>query len=300
LTDIDRDLIMAWIDSNGLYFGTWDYTRFGPRLNAWVQTREKLTQVMNKAKCYSCHDKHFGGDWINLRKPEFSRILRAPLAKGKKGMGLAICRNHKTDPGRNRINLLRGGYQHAVQDLSFYAEKPVPSLKEGGIAQPTFASSEEVLWQEMLTIIRNGRKRALEQARVDMPGAELIAGKNRMMVPPAVPDEAPELQAYANKDGSVTLQWKRTARIIGLTYEVYRSKSGNFNRDGDTTLIAQTELQKITDKTPLDGTNYYALILAGKDKRSRPSRATVNVKRPPTPPVSVSITASPDLSTGSF
>lgn len=299
LTDIDRDLIMAWIDSNGLYFGTWDYTRFGPRLNAWVQTREKLTQAMGKAKCYSCHDKHFGGDWINLRKPEFSRILRAPLAKGKKGMGLAICRNHKTDPGRNRINLLRGGYQHAVKDLSFYAEKPVPSLKEGGIAQPTFASSEEVLWQEMLTIIRNGRKVALEQARVDMPGAELIAGKNRMMVPPAVPDEAPELQAYANKDSSVTLQWQRPASIIGLSYEIHRSDKKNFSPD-ETTLIVQTELSQIIDKTPPVGTNYYALVVAGKDKRSRPSRATVNVKRPPTPPVSVSITASPSLSMGSF
>lgn len=277
LTDIDSDLIMAWIDSNGLYFGTWDYTKFGPRLTAWVQTREKLTQVMNKAKCYSCHDKHFGGDWINLRKPEFSRILRAPLAKGDKGMGLAICQNHKTDPKRNRINLLRGGYQHAVKDLSFYAAKPIPDLKEGGIASPTFASVDDPLWQEMLAIIRDGRKTALEQARVDMPGAELIAGKNRMMVPPPVPNQGPALKANADQAGVVSLQWQRPASIIGLTYEVHRSDKENFSPD-ETTLIAQTELPKIIDKTPPVGTNYYALVVAGKDKRSRPSRTKVTVK----------------------
>jgi hypothetical protein len=286
LTDIDRDLIMAWIDSNGLYFGTWDYTKFGPRLNAWVQTREKLAHSMNKAKCYSCHDKHFGGDWINLRKPEFSRILRAPLAKGKKGMGRSICQNHKTDPARNRINLLRGGYQHAVKDLSFYAEKPVPDLKEGGRAQSTFASVDDPLWQEMLAIIRDGRKMALEQARVDMPGAELIAGKNRMMVPPPVPDQGPELKAYADQAGIVSLHWKRPASIIGLSYEIHRSDKKNFSPD-ETTLIARTELPKIIDKTPPVAAQHYALVVAGKDKCSRPSRTKVKVKLPPTPPTPV-------------
>lgn len=281
LSDTERDLIMAWIDSNGLYFGTWDYTGSGPNLKAWEQTRNELTQVMNKANCYSCHDKHFAGDWINLEKPRFSRILRAPLAKGQKGLGRAICRDHKTDPERNRINLLRGGYQHAVKDLSFYAEKPLPEITEDGKAQPTFASTEDPLWQEMLSIIEKGRKAALQSPRVDMPGAELIAGKNRMMVPPDVPDQAPELKAYADQAGQVILQWERSARIIGLTYEVFRSQSGNFNRDGDTTLIAQTELSKVTDKTPPVGTNHYALVLVGKDKRSQPSHATVNVQPPP-------------------
>jgi hypothetical protein len=274
LSEKDRDLIMAWIDSNGLYFGTWDYTKFGPSLNAWVKTREKLTETMTKAKCYGCHDKHFGGDWINLRKPEFSRILRAPLAKGDKGMGLSICQNHKTDPARNRINLLRGGYQHAVKDLSFYAAKPVPTLQEGGTESPTFASAEEELWQEMLAIIRHGRKMALKQARVDMPGAELIAGKNRMMVPPPVPDQGPPLEAHTDEAGAVSLRWKRPASIIGLSYEIHRSDKKNFS-PGEDTLIAQTELSQIIDKTPPAGTQYYALVVTGKDKRSRPSRTTV-------------------------
>jgi len=277
LTDVERDLIMAWIDSNGLYFGTWDYTSSGPRLTAWTETRKKLTQTMSKAKCYSCHDKHFGGDWFNLQKPEFSRILRAPLAKGKKGLGLAICQNHRTDSARNRINLLRGGYQHAVRNLSFYAEKPLPALKEGGTAKPTFASSDEPLWQEMLTIIRDGRTAALQQPRVDMPGAELIAGKSRMMVAPAVPDRAPELEAYADEEGVVTLQWKRTARIIGLSYEIHRSPKKNFTPN-ETTLIAKTMLSEISDKTAPAGRQYYGLVLVGENGRSSLSRTQVQVK----------------------
>ncbi|MHC4637405.1 MAG: HzsA-related protein [Planctomycetota bacterium] len=52
LTRAERDLIMAWIDSNGLYFGTWDYTKSGPRLVAWRQTRDKLAKVMDKSNCW--------------------------------------------------------------------------------------------------------------------------------------------------------------------------------------------------------------------------------------------------------
>ena len=278
LTETERDMIMAWIDSNGLYFGTWDYTASGPNLKAWAQTRKELTQVMTRAKCYSCHDKHFAGDWINLEKPEFSRILRAPLAKGKKGHDQAICRNHKTDPMRNRINLLKGGYQHAVRPLSAYAAKPRPRLQDGGKPQATFASTDDPLWQEMLSIIVKGQKTALQSPRVDMPGAELIAGKSRMMIAPAVPDKAPELKVHADQTGSVVLQWERSAQVIGLTFEIYRSQSKNFNRD-ETTLIGQTELSKIIDKAPPAGTNYYFLVLAGKNRRSLPSHATVSIHK---------------------
>ncbi|MHC4637404.1 MAG: hypothetical protein ACYTBV_07870 [Planctomycetota bacterium] len=231
---------------------------------------------MDKSNCYSCHDKHFAGDWINLEKPEFSRILRAPLVKGDKGLGLEICRDQKVDPKRNRINLLRGGYQHAVRDLTFYAKQPIPALIEGRSSKPTFASSDDAGWQEMLAIIKEGRMHALSKPRVDIPGAEIISGKNRMMVPPTVPEQAPALEAHANKAGVVCLQWQRSANIIGLSYEIHRSQKKNFRPD-DTTLIAQTELSKIIDKTPSPGTQYYALVIVGTNKRSRPSRATANV-----------------------
>ncbi|MCF7955325.1 MAG: hypothetical protein K9M75_05950 [Phycisphaerae bacterium] len=279
LTETERDMVMAWIDSNGLYFGTWDYTSSGPRLRAWDQTQKELTGVMNKAKCYSCHDKHFAGDWINLQKPEFSRILRAPLAKSKNGLGLAICRDHKIDARRNRIKLLRdGGYQHAVRPLSAYAAQPRPRIQDGGKPQTTFASTDDPLWQEMLSIIVKGRMTALQKPRVDMPGAEAIAGKCRMMVAPDVPDKAPELNACLNDAGEVTLQWERSAEIIGLTYEILRCKSGNFNRGGETTLVAKTELSKVIDKIPPAGANYYSLVLVGKNKRSEPSVVRVDVK----------------------
>jgi len=264
LTQTERDLIYAWIDSNGLYFGTWDYTKSGPRLRPWFDTRKQLTEVMQKAKCYTCHDKHFAGDWINLQKPEFSRILRAPLAKGKKGFGQAICRNHKMNPKRNRINLLRNGrYQHAVQPLKAYAAQPLPSIQQGGKPSPTFASTDDPIYQQMLSIIKNGRQQALQSPRIDMPGADPIAGKSRMMIPPTVPKIAPELRASVNSDFTITLTWKRTADVIGLDFEVHRSTVEYFTPTKQT-LIARTELGQITDKKPIPGGRYYALLVTDR------------------------------------
>ncbi|MCF7958729.1 MAG: hypothetical protein K9M57_09810, partial [Phycisphaerae bacterium] len=284
LTTRQRDLIMAWIDSNGLYFGSWDYTRFGPRLNAWGQARKKLEQTMTKAGCYRCHDNHFAGDWVNLETPEYSRILRAPLAKGGKGMGQAICQNHKMDPARNRIRLLRhGGYQHAVQPLSFYAKESMPPINDDGAPQPTFASSSDPLWQEMLTIIRDARTVALAAPRVDMPGAEVISGQSRMMVPPPVPKQPPALTAHADKMGIVHLQWTPSALTIGLISEIHRSSEKEFTPN-ERTLIAHTELFGITDKTPPAGIQYYALQLLDEyGNRSGLSRTQVQVKMPPPP-----------------
>ena len=272
ITQTERDMVYAWIDSNGLYFGTWDYTKYGPFLKPWLDTREKLTEIMAKANCYSCHDKHFGGDWINLQKPELSRILRSPLAKGDRGFGRAICKDHKMDPKRNRIRLLRdGGYQHAVRPLKAYAAQPVPDIQKDGKPSPTFASVDARWYKRMLGIIQRGRRLALFSSRIDMPGAEPIAGKSRMMVPPSVPDKAPKLDAAINADGSVTLKWDRTARIIGLDFELHRLPNKNSVPD-KTTMIAVTELGSYTDKSPYLGkSNHYALVLASKDKRSRPS-----------------------------
>ena len=75
-------VVMAWIDCNGLYYGTWDYTSHGYALGAWKSTAKHLQAEMAKAKCTGCHGKVIGGDWINLQSPELSRILRAPLAAG--------------------------------------------------------------------------------------------------------------------------------------------------------------------------------------------------------------------------
>ena len=47
------------------------------------------------AGCATCHPAAVGSDWVNLRTPERSRILRAPLAKSTGGLGLAWCRDRK-------------------------------------------------------------------------------------------------------------------------------------------------------------------------------------------------------------
>jgi hypothetical protein len=85
------------------------------------------------------------------------------------------------------------------------------------------------------------------------------------------------LEAHTDKAGAVSLRWKRPASIIGLSYEIHRSDKKNFS-PGETTLIAQTELPQVIDKTPPAGTLHYALVVTGKDKRSRPSRITVKGK----------------------
>lgn len=292
MTETERDLVMAWIDSNGLYYGSWDYTDHGYFLKAWKDTVDKLTAEMAKADCSRCHDKYFANDWVNLEKPEFSRILRAPLAEGKKGYGLAICRNHKMDPKRNRIRLLRNGYAHAVKPISEFAPEPVPPIQEGGQPEPSFASTDDPLYNTMLKIIRQGRAQAMTTPRVDMPGAVIIPGKSRMLILPEVPEQAPEIRTSINSDGVACLEWERSAAIIGLTSEVHRGTSKNFTT-GPETLIIETPLTSFMDTDVPPGKQYYALVLSNGNKRSKPSYAALNVPKPIPPQKPTDLTARP-------
>jgi len=279
LTETERDLVMAWIDSNGLYYGTWDYTAGGYARYAsvWRGTRKRLADEMTKAGCNRCHDKYFANDWFNLRRPETSRILRAPLAKGPKGHGLAVCRDHKVDPARRRIRLLRNGYAHAVVPISRFAKQPIPAIAKGGKPEASFATTEDPRYQAMLAIIRDGRKAALAAPRVDMPAADVIAGKCRMFIPPPVPAKAPELTVKVDEQaGTVRLNWERSARTIGLESQVHRSDGRDFVPDKET-LLTRTLLAHFVDKQPPSGTQYYALILQDDQRQSRPSFARVNV-----------------------
>ena len=89
LTRTERDLLMAWIDGNGAYYGTWEYTKTGHSLVDWPQIKQALINEMRTAGCMECHENNgqiqFEDDWFNLREPERSRILRAPLAKDTGG-----------------------------------------------------------------------------------------------------------------------------------------------------------------------------------------------------------------------
>ncbi len=81
LTRSERDLLMAWIDTNGLYYGTWDRTDSGCRVLGWDSLQPQLTDQMRQAGCLECHgqqDKllYFENDWVNLEHPTWSRLLR--------------------------------------------------------------------------------------------------------------------------------------------------------------------------------------------------------------------------------
>ena len=38
----ERDLLLAWIDTNGLFHGTWDYTKAGCAIPSWAGTKAAL------------------------------------------------------------------------------------------------------------------------------------------------------------------------------------------------------------------------------------------------------------------
>ncbi len=138
LTRTERDMIMAWIDTNGLYFGTWDRAKHPCRL-PWQPVKRAIATRMQAAGCTKCHGRSFESDWINLQRPQLSRVLRAPLAKSKDGLGLALCRDRKTNPRRRRIRLLVAGYAHAVQPIAKYLAQKQPPPATGGKEVVTFA-----------------------------------------------------------------------------------------------------------------------------------------------------------------
>jgi len=277
LTERERDLVMAWIDSNGLYYGSWDYTRHGYALTAWSETAEQLKSVMEEAGCTRCHGDHFGGDWINFEEPSHSRILRAPLAKGGEGLGLEICRDHPMDPARRRTRLLRQGYAHAVQPLEAFAPQPVPPLQADGHPHATFGSIDDSHYAEMSRIIQAGRERALATPRVDMPGARVIAGEARMFVPPPVPSRAPEPMVRVDRTaGEVRIEWERSAHTIGLEAEIHRAGAPDFEPSGET-LLTRTALAHFVDSDVPTGGQYYALILCDGERRSLPAFVEVSL-----------------------
>jgi hypothetical protein len=272
LTRTERDLLLAWIDSNGLYHGTWDYSAHGCSVKSWTATKDALVAEMDAAGCLRCHgDKHkasrFEDDWFNLEKPEFSRILRAPLATGDAGLGLALCRDAKVNPARQRVRMLWHGYAHAVQPLQAYKEPDAPPAP-GADVKPvtTFASTQDPHYQALLRIIRDGRQQALGAPRADMPGAQILPGKCRQFFPPPLPEPLPTLNAAPDNDSIVRLRWERSARTIGLSLELHRGPQADFTPAKET-LISTTQLFEYADADAQPGAQHYALILISDDQR---------------------------------
>ncbi|MBI4607065.1 MAG: PD40 domain-containing protein [Planctomycetes bacterium] len=299
LTRAERDILLAWIDTNGLYYGTWDYTASGPQLKAWVETRDALAAEMRSGGCMRCHEEKgqpaFDGDWFNLERPELSRILRAPLARGSKGLGLGACRERKVDPREKRVRLLvTGQYIHQDLPVEAFSVEPPPPPEAGGdpAAMVVFASTEDPRYQAMLALIRAGRRRALAAPRVDMPGAEVVAGAARHLLPPPLPDPLPALEARADEDGVVRLAWERSARTIGLEAEVHRGPRPDF-APAEETLLAATKLFRHADPGAPEGLQHYALVLVAEEGRSAPIRASARVPPPPAPPTPTGLRATP-------
>ncbi len=290
LSRTERDLLMAWIDTNGVYYGTWDYSQYGNTVKAWPTAKEALINEMRSAGCMECHENHdriqFENDWFNFKKPEFSRILRAPLARGGDGFGLGLCQNRKTDPRRRRIRLLvTGGYAHGVLPLEEFRKQGEQPPRDTAVAEPatTFASTADEHYQAMLGIIRSGRRMALAEPRVDMPGAYILAGYARQFVPPPLPEPLPSLEARIDPEGVVRLSWERSARTIGLVGELHRGDSPAFT-PGSETLVTTTRGFDYADLSATEGKQHYALILCSDAESTSPLRTAVTVPKPPTPP----------------
>lgn len=188
LSRAERDLLMAWMDTNGLYYGTWNYTEHGYTLPQWQRVRQELTAEMKSAGCLKCHGDgekpaYFESDWFNLKDPPLSRILRAPLREGGAGSGLGLCRDRPVDPRRQRIRLLVNGYAHAVQPVERFARQSIVPLDTTGKPFVSFVSTDDLHYQKMLSIIVKGRQEVLTTPRVDMPGAKVIDGECREFVP---------------------------------------------------------------------------------------------------------------------
>ena len=289
LTRPERDLLMAWIDSNGLYHGTWDYSQHGCAIKSWANVGKVVAAEMHAAGCTRCHAS-MENDWVNLDRPELSRVLRAPLAKSNGGLGLALCRQRAVAPSQRRLRLLWNGYAHAVQPPEKFPREPLVLPDTAGDPVLTYATTADPRYQTMIELIRAARRRALAEPRVDMPGAERLPGASRQFNPPPLPAVAPALHARVGRDGAVRVSWEQSARTIGLTAELHRGEQPNFT-PSDKTKLTETTLFTYSDETAPPGVAHYAVIIASDGERSRPSYATLIVPPPVPPPTPKALTA---------
>lgn len=148
MDDESRRRIYYWIDANAPYYPTWDMSRphtQGGR-DTWhtLQGRKavpepwfaQFTKVYAK-NCAACHSAlgrpALTHTWINLTRPEFSRVLNAHLATAAGGMGI--------------------------------------TKKKGALSPPVFASTRDTVYTAMLTAIQAGKKALDSKPRMDMAGA---------------------------------------------------------------------------------------------------------------------------------
>ncbi|MDR1291393.1 MAG: hypothetical protein LBK06_09340 [Planctomycetaceae bacterium] len=290
MTQTDRELILAWIDSNGLYYGTWNYTKSGYVVPRWQKLKTELVGVMKEAGCASCHAdekgniKRFEPDWINLEKPELSRILRAPMKNvagddsdnnnSGKSLGLGFCRAGKVDQNWNRLRMVtNSSYAHSVRGLDHFKQQAWrewnKDIDKTGEPVISFASTGDQNYQKMLNLIETASNEILSNPRIDMPGAISVGGQFRQIIPVPLPDRPIEFTAQTDANSTVLLKWEQSAVTYGLTFNIFRNDK----------LIAQTTAFQWTDKEAETGQNKYSLILENNNKKSTPQRIEINIQK---------------------
>ena len=284
LAEEERQMMMAWMDTNSNYYGTWNWTEYAT-CDAILSASTALATEMKQAGCTSCHEAAVGNDWINLQHPDRSRILRAPLKKSEAGSGLAWCRGRKAQTGR--LPLVT--QQNLPPDVFRPPSWPVRDPE--GQVRTTFESIENPHYQKMLAIIRRARVEALNHARVDMPGAQINPGVCRYIVPLPLPERMPGLDARTDPDGLVQLSWERSANTIGLSFDLYRGDRSHFE-PAQAMLLQTTTLFSYEDANAPAGEQYYAIVASSRDKRSEAIYTAVNVPPTVAPAVPTNVMAS--------
>ena len=286
LTKEERELLFTWIDSNGIYYGTWNYTASGPILRPWEQAANQIRDVMKNSSCKECHTDakgnivRFENDWINLERPEYSRVLRAPMApvnseltqatnrSGASSLGIGACRNAKFDQQFRRLGTMSGGrYEHAVHPLDWFPSqtwKPVAtSDPNSGAPVVSIQSTDDPVYRQILAIIKRAARQAYAAPRIDMPGAfeingGAIAGRSRQILPQPLPDVMPKINLTLTASGKPELSWANDKRVIGLVAEIHRSDKPEFALS-DETLVGTTEMNRFIDAKAGEGKWFYAV-----------------------------------------
>ncbi|MHC4994045.1 MAG: HzsA-related protein [Planctomycetota bacterium] len=174
MTDTERATLLAWMDGNSNYYGSFDYTLHGT-CESFKKVAQRLEAQMETRGCVACHKKRVGNDWVNLQTPRLSRILRAPLAGDQPG-GLDWCRDRKA---RDVHGLLVNTQKRVSPDVFYPSEFPNRAPDPSGKSVTPFASVDSSGYRAMLRLIVAARDEALRSPRVDMPGAKVIKGEFR-------------------------------------------------------------------------------------------------------------------------
>ena len=108
-----------------------------------------------------------------------------------------------------------------------------------------------------------------------MPGAKILPGLCRSIIPVPVPEQAPPLTAKAQKNGIVQLAWPRSAKTIGLSFDLYRHTEPGFKPRPEL-LVNRTTMFKHEDFKAPRGRQYYALVASSGGTKCKPTYAAVN------------------------